>query len=56
MPVLDTCKLLEVAIKTQVSIGRRTFSPFKLYGKKIVAQGLVTVQKIIRPGPNSNWS
>ena len=25
-------------------------------GKFFVAQGLVTLQKIIRPGPNSNWS
>ena len=27
-----------------------------LRGKIFVAQGLVTLQKIIRPGPNSNWS
>ena len=33
MPVLDTCKFKEAAIKTQVSMGRTTFSPLYLYGK-----------------------
>ena len=32
------------------------FPSYKSMGKIFVAQGLVTLQKIIRPGPNSNWS
>ena len=56
MPVLDTCKFKEVAIKTQDSMGRTTFPHYKSMGKIFVAQGLVTLQKIIRPDPNSNGS
>ena len=56
MPVLDTCKLKEVAIKTQGSMGRTTFPHYKSMGKFFVAQRLVALQKIIRPDPNSNWS
>ena len=32
------------------------FPHYKSMGKFFVAQGLVTLQKIIRPCPNSNWS
>ena len=32
------------------------FPHYKSMGNILVAQGLVPLQKIIRPGPNSNWS
>ena len=56
MPVMDTCKFKEVAIKTQGSMGRTLFPHYNTMGKNFVAQGQVTLQKIIRPGPNLNWS
>ena len=49
MPVLDTCKFKEVVIKTQ---GSEHFPNYNSMGKIFVAQGLITLKKIIRPGPN----
>ena len=56
MPVLDTCKFKEVAIILKALCAGQHFPHYNSMGKICVAQGLVTLQKLIRPGPNSNWS
>ena len=46
----------QILTENEVAVPGTTFPPFKSMGKNFIAQGRVTLKRMIRPGPNSNLS